>query len=183
MFLKRVYQFVISYSNIFSRCCPYIWSSSSKTANISWNNLGSTYWLQSIWKNNTNNFCLFVYFTKWQQQQFSLLETVQSSQDTSYLEMSHFCTKFWYSFFSSNIPLYIGKNLWKNYAVLEIELKTYTPVSLKFVFEKIKFKVMHYIQSDFICQHSGLSKDQISKFKSLVINHFILKCCHILVVI
>ena len=50
-----------------------------------------------------------------------------------------------------------------------MELKTYTPTGLKFVFEKIKFKVLHYIQHDFIRQHAGLSKDQISMFKCLVI--------------
>ena len=54
--------------------------------------------------------------------------------------------------------------------VLEIELKTYTPVGPKFVFEKIKFKVLHYIQHDFIRQRLGLSKDQTSMFKSFVIN-------------
>ena len=73
-------------------------------------------------------------------------------------------------FFSSNIPLYIEKNpvekLWK---VLETELKTYTAVSPKFVFEKIKFKVLHYIQYDFLHQHPEFSKDQVSMFKSLVI--------------
>ena len=36
--------------------------------------------------------------------------------------------------------------------VLEMELKTYAPVGLKFVFEKIKFKVLHYIQHDFTRQ-------------------------------
>ena len=66
-----------------------------------------------------------------------------------------------------------------------MELKTYTPVGPKFVFEKIKFKVLHYIKHDFncerlglskdqtsmfICQHLGLSKDQTSMFKSFVIN-------------
>ena len=75
------------------------------------------------------------------------------------------------SFFSSNIPLYIEKNpVEKLCKVLEMELKTYTPVGLKFVFEKIKFKVLHYIQHDFIRQRLGLSKDQASKFKSFVIN-------------
>ena len=49
--------------------------------------------------------------------------------------------------------------------VLEIELKTYTPVGPKFVFEKINFIVLYYIQHDFICQRPGLSKDQISMFK------------------
>ena len=50
----------------------------------------------------------------------------------------------------------------------------YTPVSSKFVFEKIKFKVLHYIQHDFIRQRLGFSKDQNSIFKNLVINYFIL---------
>ena len=64
------------------------------------------------------------------------------------------------SFFSSNIPLYVEKNpVEKPCKVLEMELKTYTPFSLKFVFEKIKFKVLHYIQHDFISQRLGFSKD------------------------
>ena len=39
-----------------------IWGSISKTANIFWNFLGSTYWLQSIRKNDSRNFCLFANF-------------------------------------------------------------------------------------------------------------------------
>ena len=43
------------------------------------------------------------------------------------------------SFFSSIIPLYIGKNpVEKLCKALGMELKTYTPVGLKFVFQKIK---------------------------------------------
>ena len=56
-----------------------------------------------------------------------------------------------------------------------MELGTYTPVDPKFVFEKIKFKVLHHIQHDVVCQRPGLSTDQISILKSLVINYFILK--------
>ena len=41
-----------------------------------------------------------------------------------------------------------------------MELKTYTPVGLKFVFMKTKFNVLHCIQHDFIRQRPGLSKDQ-----------------------
>ena len=43
---------------------------------------------------------------------------------------------------------------------------------------KCTFKVLHYIQHDFIRQHPGLSKDQVSMFKNLVINYFILKYRH-----
>ena len=57
----------------------------------------------------------------------------------------------------------------KLFKVLEMELKTYASVYLKFVFEKIKLKVLHYIQQDFIRQRPGLSKDQIRMFKSLLL--------------
>ena len=57
----------------------------------------------------------------------------------------------------------------KLFKVLEKELITYTPVGLKFVFEKVKFNVLHYIQYDFICQRAGLSKDQISMLKTLLL--------------
>ena len=71
-------------------------------------------------------------------------------------------------FFSPNIPLYIEKNpMEKLCKLLEMELKTYTPVSPKFIFEK---KDLHYIQHDFIRQRLRLSKDQASMFKSFVIN-------------
>ena len=59
-----------------------------------------------------------------------------------------------------------------------MELKTNTLVSPKFVFQRIKFKVLHYIQHDFIRQRPGFSKDQASTFKGLAINYFILKYCH-----
>ena len=46
-----------------------------------------------------------------------------------------------------------------------MELKPYTPACPKIVFEKLKFKVLHYIEYDFIYQRPGLCKDQISMFK------------------
>ena len=81
------------------------------------------------------------------------------------------------STFSSNIPLYIKKNpLAKLCTVLKMKLETYTAVNPKFVFKKIKFKVLHYLQHDFICQRPRLSKDQISMFKNLVINWLLNGC-------
>ena len=59
--------------------------------------------------------------------------------------------------------------------VLEMELKMYTPVSPKFVLEKIKYKVLHYIQHDFIRQCLGLSKDQVTMFKCLIADYEILR--------
>ena len=46
--------------------------------------------------------------------------------------------------------------------VLEMELKTYTPVRLKFGIEKINLKILHYIQHDFIRQQPERCKGQIS---------------------
>ena len=44
-----------------------------------------------------------------------------------------------------------------------MELKMFSPVDPKFAFEKIEFKVLHYIQHDFTGQYQRLSKDQPSK--------------------
>ena len=63
------------------------------------------------------------------------------------------------SFFNYNIPLYIEKNpVEKLCKVLEVELKKYTPVGLKFVFEKIKFKALHYIQHISFVNAQGSAK-------------------------
>ena len=50
-----------------------------------------------------------------------------------------------------------------------MELKMHTLVGPKFVLEKIKFKVLHYIQHGSIRQCLGLIKGQTSMFKSFVI--------------
>ena len=122
-------------------------------------------------KNEIRNFCLFVYFQTYNDKSiFLLLQTMQPRRNTSYLRKSHFLRKMLVSLFSSNNPLYIEKNPVENLCkVLEMELKTYTPVGPKFVLEKIKFKVLHYFQDDLICKRLGLSKDQTIMFKSLVI--------------
>ena len=102
MLSKRVYQFVLLNRDIFSRC-PLIWGSISKTTNVFWNFLGSTYWLYLIRKKDTRNFCLFVYLRSYNDRsKFSLfLKIVQSSRNTSYLQTSHFLCKMLASFFSS----------------------------------------------------------------------------------
>ena len=122
-------------------------------------------------KNETRNFCLFVYFQSYNDKSiFLLLQTMQPRRNTSYLRKSHFLRKMLVSLFSSNNPLYIEKNPVENLCkVLEMELKTYTPVGPKFVLEKIKFKVLRYFQDDLICKRLGLSKDQTIMFKSPVI--------------
>ena len=121
------------------------------------------YLLTTVYANNgTRNFGLFVYFQSY--------NDISKAQHVLYTN-EPFLRKMLVPFFSSNIPLYIEKNpAEKLCKVLEMELKMYTSVGPKFVFEKIKFKVLHYIQHDFIRQRLGLSKDQASMFKSFVIN-------------
>ena len=77
-------------------------------------------------------------------------------------------------YFSSNIPLHIEKNLMAKFCkILEMELKMYTPVSPRIFFKKIKFKVFHYIQHDFICQCLGLSRIKlVCSNVLLLINYF-----------
>ena len=81
------------------------------------------------------------------------------------------------------IFLYIlKKNPWKIYVMLCIiyaivaytveynlcnEFKTYTSVDPIFTFQKIKLKVVHYIQ------RPGLGKNQASMFKSIAINQLL----------
>ena len=45
----------------------------------------------------------------------------------------------------------------------------YTPVGPKFVFKKIKFKVLHYIQHDFIFQRLGSVKVRLARSKVLLL--------------
>ena len=124
------------------------------------------------WKSNVSYFCvlyisseshffhfffLFAYLQSYIHKSFTNCPV--KPQHVLYANQPFF-RKMIVSFFSSNIPLYVEKNpVEKPCKVLEMELKTYTPFSLKFVFEKIKFKVLHYIQHDFISQRLGFSKD------------------------
>ena len=103
------------------------------------------------------SFCLFGYLQSYIHKSFTNCPV--KPQHVLYAKQPFF-RKMIALFFSSNIPLYIEKNpVEKPCKVLEMELQTYTPFSLKFVFEKIKFKVLHYIQHDFISQRLGFSKD------------------------
>ena len=61
--------------------------------------------------------------------------------------------------------MFMEKISWKNYVRFwKWNLKR-TPQ-----FKVFKFKVLSYIQHDFFLQRPGLNKDEISMFKSLVIN-------------
>ena len=123
------------------------------------------------WKSNVSYFCVLYISSESHFFHFFLFAYLQSYIHKSFtncpVKPQHvlyanqpFFRKMIVSFFSSNIPLYVEKNpVEKPCKVLEMELKTYTPFSLKFVFEKIKFKVLHYIQHDFISQRLGFSKD------------------------
>ena len=86
--------------------------------------------------------CLFAIL---QQQKYILVFSSVKPQPVLFTNKP-FLRQMLVSLFTSNIPQYIEKNLVEKLCkVLEMELKTYTPVSPKFVSEKIKFKVLHYI--------------------------------------
>ena len=131
--------------------CPLIWGSISKNAIIFWNILGSTYWLQFIQKNNTMNFCLFIYLQSCNNKsKLSFLQRLQSRIKVQHFLFANeqFLCKMLVCFFIFNIPLYIEKNVENK--VLEMELIMCTPICPKFIFEKVRFKVFHYIQHDLI---------------------------------
>ena len=72
--------------------------------------------LQSIRKNNTRKFCLFVYLQCYNNKsKFSFSQTVQSSCNTSYLRTNHFCTKCQYRFLAAIFLFTLKKIPWKNY--------------------------------------------------------------------
>ena len=86
-------------------------------------------------KNANRNFCLFVYLRSYNHKIFVFRNSAVKPQHVLF-ENEPYLRKI-LSFFSSDIPLYIGKNPVEELCkVLEMELKTYTPVDLKFVFEK-----------------------------------------------
>ena len=128
-----------------------------------------------IGKNNTRNFCLFVYLRSYNDKsKFSFLETEQSS--AVIFENEPFLRKMLVSIFSSNIPLYIGKiPVEKLCKVLEMELKTYTPVVLKFDFEKIKVKVLQFNMILFL-KAQGLVKIRSACSKALLLTILSSKC-------
>ena len=123
-----------------------IWDSISKTTNIFWRILGSTYWLQSTRKKDTRNFYLFVYLRRYNDEsKISFFFEQYSQGATCFVCEWAYSAENTSMVFSSSIPLYIEKNLVEKMCmVLEMELATYTPFGLKFVFEKIKVKVLHY---------------------------------------
>ena len=123
-------------------------------------------------KNDARSFCLFVYFQSYnnKSKNFVFINCAVKKQDVIYVN-KEFLHKVLVLYFSSNIPVYIEKNLMKKLCkILEMKLKMYTPVSPRIFFKKTKFKVLHYIQHDFICQCLGINKDQASMFKYFVIN-------------
>ena len=143
-----------------------------------------SFWLYILTSVNTKKryleFLFIGLFMKLQREKLNFVfRNSAVKQQHVLFENEPFLRKMLISFFSSNIPLYIEKNsVEKLCKVLRMKLKTYTPAGLKFVFEKTKFKVLHYIQHDFSRQRPGFRKDQISMFRNLVINYFILKCRH-----
>ena len=88
----------------------------------------------------------------------------------SYLRTSHFCAKCQYRFLALTFLYTLKKIPSKNLVKFwKWNLKTYTPVGLKFVFEKIKLKVLHYLQHELFVNAQDSVKIR-SKFLLLTIS-------------
>ena len=132
---------------IFSRCLM-VYGSISENASIFWNILGSTYWLQSIEKSNTRNFCLFVYFRSYNDKRCSQSATHLICEPAIFAQSDSIV-------YLALIFLYtLTKNSWKNYVRFwKWNLKTYTSVTPKFFSRKsnlmfcIMFKVILFANS------------------------------------
>ena len=100
-----------------------LWSSTPKTTSIFWNILGSTYWLQAIRKNDTRNFCLFIYSQSYNSKSiFSFLETVQSRRYTYYFRTIFLLLPVAALNAMFTIKLR-QKQLWRNSASVNLKLK------------------------------------------------------------
>ena len=145
----------------------------SKTTNIFWNILGSTYRPQSIRKNDTQNFCLLVYLQIYNDKsKFSFLVCCQVKSQHVLFKNPPFLREMLVSFFSSNIPLYIEKNpVVKPCKNLEMELKTYTPGQNSFSRKSnLKFCIIFNMVS--ITNAQGTAKIRLACSKvSLLMNY------------
>ena len=82
----------------------------------------------SLYEKTIRNVFLFVYLGSCNNKsKFSVFQTVQSSCNTSYLQMSHFCEKCWYFFLALIFLNPLKKNpIEKLCDILEMKLKKYT---------------------------------------------------------
>ena len=173
MFLKGVYQFAILYRDIF---CRYPLPKLETFSKIFWVlpidcNLYKKKTILGIFA------CLFISKVATIKRHFHSLNSAVKLQHVKRFANEPFFRKTLVSSFTSNIPVYIEKNPVEIFCkILEIEIKTCNPVSPKFVFEKIKFKFLHYIRHNFIRSRPGFTNDQISMFKSLNTDYFNLTC-------
>ena len=90
---------------------------------------------------------------------------MQLSRNTSCSRKSHFCAKPYYRFLAVITEKSPAE---KSCKVLEMELKMYTPISLRLVFEKIKFKVLQYIQHVSIVNAKGSVKIRLACSKAFI---------------
>ena len=115
MFSKGVYRFVILYSDTFNRDAHRFGVPFPKLQTFS-----EIFWALHIdysqyEKNDTRNFCLFVYLRSYNDKiKFPFLKTVQSRRNTSYLRTSHFCAKCNYCFLALIFLYTLEKIPWKN---------------------------------------------------------------------
>ena len=93
---------------------------------------------------------------------------MQLNRNTSYLRKSHFCAKSYYRFLA--VIFYILKKIpRKNHARFwKWNIKRTLQSALRLVFEKIKFKVLQYIQHVSIVNAKGSVKIRLACSKAFI---------------
>ena len=141
LFLKGVYQFYILYRDIFSGC-SLISGSISETIGI----FSRIFWVlpidYSLYKKTILGMFVYLFICKVTTVKVICVSTNSQAETCLICERAIFPQNARLVFQFQYIENYPVEKLCK---VLEMGLKTYTPVSLISVFEKIKFKVLHYV--------------------------------------
>ena len=128
-------------------------------------------------KNETRNFCLFVYMWSYNEKsKFLFLQTVQLSRNTSFLQTSHVCAKWRYRFLAL-IFLYTWETTpWKNYfRFWKWNLKR-TPQSVQNLFSrKLNLKFCIAFNMIWFAKAQGSVKIRLACSKVLsIINYLII---------
>ena len=127
------------------------------------------YLLTTVYTKKRYQEFLFVYLQGYSDKSnFSFLKNSAVKPQYILFAKEPFLRKILLPFFCCNI-LHIEKSpAEKSCKVLEMEIKTYTPISLRLVFEKIKFKVLQYIQHVSIVNAKGSVKIRLACSKAFL---------------
>ena len=99
------------------------------------------------------------------------LQTVQSTCNTSYLQLSHFCIKHWSTFLALIYLFTMKKKLWKDYVRFWKWNLKHTPQSIQTLFSR-RSNLMFCITFNIISLAQGSVKIRLSCSKVLLLINF-----------